>query len=209
MTTAANRNSRLTPRQQQQFVAMLPAIQRAAARRFRKTPYDERCELIAEVVALAFAMYVRLIERGKCDLAYATPLAAYGCRQVVVGRRLGSPLNVNDVTSPSCRRRKGVSVQSLTPRDRRTGEWREILVEDRRSTPADIAAARIDFPAFFRSLSRRDRRIALKLANGESTTRVATLFKLSMARISQLRRELCDAWHRFHGEEPQTAAGTA
>ena len=209
MTTAVSRKTRLTSRQQQRFVAMLPAIQRAAERRFRKMPSEERNDLIAEVVAIAFAMFVRLVERGKCDRAYATPLAAYGCRQVVVGRRLATPLNVNDVTSPACRRRKGVTVLSLSRRDRRSGEWKEILVEDRRSTPADIAAARIDVPAFFQSLSRRDRRIALKLANGESTTRVARLFKLSMGRISQLRRELSDAWHRFHGDEPQAAAATA
>lgn len=200
-TSAAWKRKKLTPRQQERFVAMLPTIERYAAHRFRNVDYEERCELIAEVVTLAFAMFVRLVERGKMDLAYPSPLAAYGCRQVSVGRRLGTPLNVNDVTSRYCHCSKGVQVEPLVRHDPESGAWREVLVEDRRSTPADIAAARIDVPAFFASLPRRDRRIAEQLAAGESTTAVARLFRLSLARISQLLREFCQAWQRFHGEQ--------
>ena len=205
MTTAAKKNRKLTSRQEQHFMAMLPAIQRYAGHRFRDRLCEERHELIAEVVALSFAMFVRLIERGKTDLAYPSTLANYACCQVAVGRRLGTPLNTNDITSEYCRRRKGVRVQSLHRCDRKTGVWREILVEDHRATPADLAAARIDVPAFFDSLPNRDRRIAEQLAAGESTTCVARMFKLSLGRISQLRRELSDAWKRFHGEELQPA----
>ncbi len=65
-----------------------------------------------------------------------------------------------------------------------------ILVEDKRATPADLAASRIDFPAWLKTLSQRDRRIALKLSQGESTSRVARQFRLSVGRVSQLRGEL-------------------
>ena len=67
--------------------------------------------------------------------------------------------------------------------------------------PADVAAFRIDFPEWLRSLSRRNRQIALKLATGETTDAVAKLFQLSAARISQVRGELHAAWLKFHGEE--------
>ena len=212
MTTTAKKNRKLTSRQQQHFIAMLPAIQRYAKRRFRNKHSEERDELIAEVVAITFSMFVRLVERGKTDRAYASTLANYSCRQVATGRRLGTPLNVNDVTSEYCCRRKGVRVQSLHRRDHKTGVWREILVEDRKSsksTPADLAAARIDVPAFFDSLPQRDRHIAEQLAAGESTTCVARMFKLSLGRISQLRREMCDAWKRFHGEQLQPSEAPA
>ena len=205
MTSTTNRNAVLTSRQQQQFVAMLPAIQRYARRRFRDRLCEERHDLIAEAVALSFEMFVRLVERGKTDRAYASTLANYSCRQVATGRRLGTPLNVNDITSEYCCCRKGVRVQSLHRCDRKTGVWREILVEDHRATPADLAAARIDVPAFFDSLPQRDRNIAEQLAAGESTTCVARMFRLSLGRISQLRQELCEAWWRFHGEQLQTA----
>jgi hypothetical protein len=45
-----------------------------------------------------------------------------------------------------------------------------------------------------------NRRVAEKLATGESTSAIARLFRLTPGRISQLRRELCDAWHTFQGE---------
>ena len=206
MTKSAKTNPKLTARQQRHFVSMLPAIEQFARRRFRKRQREERDELIAEVVAITFAMFVRLVARRKTKLAFATTLANYACRQVATGRRLGTPLNVNDVTSLHCRCQKGVHVQSLHRRDRKTGAWREILVEDHRSNPADIAAARIDIPAFLDSLPKRDRRIAEQLAAGESTTCVARLFKISASRISQLRRELRAAWHRFHGDDRLAAA---
>jgi hypothetical protein len=35
---------------------------------------------------------------------------------------------------------------------------------------------------------------------GKTTGRVARTFRISAARVSQLRRELCANWHRFMGE---------
>jgi hypothetical protein len=55
--------------------------------------------------------------------------------------------------------------------------------------------------AWFRSLSRRNRRIAKSLATGESTCGVARQFNLSSARISQLRGELEASWRDYQGEE--------
>ena len=58
-------------------MAMLPRIRRQAAYYLRRLPTEERVEAIQEVVASAFVSYVRLIERGKPDLAFAGPLARY------------------------------------------------------------------------------------------------------------------------------------
>ena len=84
---------------QEKFVSMLPTIRQNAERRFRHRPPEECEDLVAEAVALAFVMFARLVERGKPELGYGTPLANYACRQIAVGRRLGSPLNVNDISS--------------------------------------------------------------------------------------------------------------
>ena len=192
------------PNWQEKFVAMLPAIQEHAAYRFRHRLPEEREDLVAETVAVACVMFARLVERGK--LGYATPLAVYACRQVAVGRRLGSPLNVNDVTSTYCRRRKGVYVQRLDRYDVKDAEWREILVEDRSATPADIAAMRIDFSDWLKTLGRRERRIAKVLAANETTQRTARKFNLTAGRISQIRRQLERAWLLFQDELPEPAA---
>ena len=61
--------------------------------------------------------------------------------------------------------------------------WIDLLSEARQTTPADLAALRIDFAAWLSRLSRRRRRIALALANGESTARVAAQFQVTPARI--------------------------
>jgi hypothetical protein len=78
--------------------------------------------------------------------------------------------------------------------------WQEMLVEDRRSRPADVAALRIDFGDWLRGLSRRVRKIAGLLASGETTGGVARLVGLTCGRISQLRRELERSWRVFQGE---------
>ena len=186
------------PGWQEKFVAMLPAIQEHAAYRFRHRLPEEREDLVAETVAVACVMFARLVEGGK--VGYATPLAVYACRQVAVGRRLSSPMNVNDVTSTYCKRRKGVYVQRLDRYDVKDAEWREILVEDRSATPADIAAMRIDFAAWLETLSKRQRKIAETLAMGETTSHTARIFRISAGRVSQIRRQLFDRWQAFQGE---------
>jgi hypothetical protein len=51
------------------FLAMLPAIAEQARHAFRAAKPELKEELIAEVVANAFCAFVRLVERGKKDLA--------------------------------------------------------------------------------------------------------------------------------------------
>ena len=75
-----------------------------------------------------------------------------------------------------------------------------MLVEDRKAGPADTAAARIDFGDWLLTLGGRRRGIAETLAEGETTSVTAAKFRVSLGRISQLRRELRDDWERFHGE---------
>jgi hypothetical protein len=179
---------------------LLPAIRRHACVCFRHLPAAAREDAIAEVLADAVLAYARLESLGKTDLAYPTVLARYAIGRYREGRRVGSQSNGNDVMSGRCLRRNGVVVQSLHRRDHRTGTWREILVEDRHSTPAQIAATRLDFADWLKTLSQRDRRLAEALALGETTRRVARMFRISAARVSQLRRELCANWRRFVGE---------
>ena len=106
--------------------------------------------------------------------------------------------------SPYCQRRKQVTVDRLDDRNA-DGSWREAAIEDRRSTPAEVASFRIDFAGWLSSLTPSKRRVAELLASGESTGRVARLASLSAARISQLRRELRDAWDRYLSGDPTAA----
>ncbi len=169
---------------------MLPHIERHARIAFRHLRGDTRDEAVQEAVCNACQAYARLAEQGRSNAATWSSLAKYAVAQVRGGRCVGSPLNVRDVCSTYCQGRKGVRVGPLCRWDHQEGAWQEILVEDKSVTPADLAASRIDVPAFFASLSRRNRRIAEKLAMGEPTKQVANMFKISAGRVSQLRQEL-------------------
>jgi hypothetical protein len=183
-----------------QFLEMLPTIREQARLAFHSSRPEAREDLIAETVANAFCIYQRLVDRGKQGLAFPTPLAWYAIKRARAGRRVGRKLNVRDITSEYCQHQKAVFVERLDLRDSRSGAWQEILVEDRHAGPDEIAAARIDVRDWLKSLPKRNRSIAEKLATGESTSFVARLFGMTPGRVSQLRRELENAWLRFQSE---------
>ena len=182
------------------FEELLPSITSQARYAFRNQNAAERDDLIAEVVANAYVAFDRLKERGKGDLAYASPLAQFGIKQVRVGRRVGTKMNVRDVLSYYCQLANLLTVDRLDEYDPLSGTWKEVLVEDRCCGPADIATMRVDFGEWLRKLPRQLRSIAKVLATGETTGATARRFNVSSARISQLRRELQDAWMEFQGE---------
>ena len=113
---------------------------------------------------------------------------------------LQKPGDVRDVSSAYAQQAKGFTVERLDRYDAENDEWREILIEDRRSGPAETAAARLDIGQWFASLPRKKRRIAESLARGECTKTAARKFRVSSGRISQLRREFQDSWEEFQGE---------
>ena len=191
------------------FLGLLPTIDRVIRRRLRHYSVQDREDLAAEAVAAAFVMFCRLIDQKRSELIYATPLGMYGARQALVGRQVGNRLNVRDVSSRYCQRRKGIRVERLDRFDSKRGEWREAVVADHRTPVPDQAAFRCDFPEWLKTLTRRQRRIAETLASGEGTTRTAKRFKVSLGRISQMRRELHDGWCRFHGDLLQPTAASA
>jgi hypothetical protein len=182
------------------FLAMLPRIRRQAGYYLRHVSKKDRADAIQEVVASAFVSYVRLVERGKADLAYAGPLARYGTFQYLNGRRVGNRMNGRELTSDLCRQKNGVSVELLDHFDNPADEWQQIVVEDRHSGPAEVASTRIDFGAWLESLPVRTRHVAETLATGEATSHVARMFGCSASRISQLRQELYQTWRVFQGD---------
>jgi len=184
---------------QERFLDLLPSIRQQARFAFRAETPERRDDFVTEVIANCWVAFVRLVDRGKEDEVYPTPLVQYAIKQVCGGRKVGSKLNVNDVSSEYAQRSRGFHVESLDRYDEQNGQWREILIEDRRSGPAETAACRLDFGEWLRTLPRRSQRIAETLATGETTKKAAKEHRVSAGRISQMRRELRDNWDAFHG----------
>jgi len=188
------------------FERILPRIRLMALRAFGDHDYELRHELTAEVVARAYVAFLRLARQGKAHTRYAVPLAMFSIRQVKSGRRMGSKLNIKDVSSEHAGINKGITLARLDRYNRRKAVWKEIVVEDKKSGPAEIAAMRIDFDAWLGTLDRREQRIAKTLAAGETTNATARKFGTSPSRISQMRSQLKHAWEIFQGERPQRFA---
>jgi hypothetical protein len=193
------------PAWHQDFMAMVPKIETHAKLAFRHLGAEARAEAVQEVICNACAAFARLVELNKVESAYPSALARFGVAQTKDGRKVGGRLNVRDVSSPYCQREKGLTVDRLDKFDKQDEAWLEVLLEDRHAGPAEVAAMRLDFSAWLRSLPRRLSKVATFLAGGETTTAAARRLRVSPGRISQIRKELFHAWQRFQGEEPAGA----
>jgi RNA polymerase sigma factor (sigma-70 family) len=179
------------------FLSLLPTIRKYAESAFRYLHATEREEAIQEAIANACVAYARLVQQDRSDRAFATVLVRYAIAQVRDGRKVGTSMNTRDVMSKRAQRRHGFTVDRLDSSD---PAWFEAVVADTRTPVVDQASFRIDFPEWLKKLSRRDRRVALKLAEGHSTSDVAERFGLSAGRVSQLRSQFHTSWRSFHHE---------
>jgi len=184
------------------FLTILPRIELHGQVVFRTVRCPHRKEeLIAEMTALTWLWFIRLVQQGKDPTRFASALAGYAATAVRAGRRLCGIERAKDVLSSRAQHRQGFNVLSLpqastlacTPLD-------EALHDNRRSSVPDQVCFRIDFPSWLGTRTERDRRVIQDLMLGERALDVADKYGLSPARISQLRREFLLDWELFCGE---------
>jgi RNA polymerase sigma factor (sigma-70 family) len=197
---AKERTNDAVPAWHSAFLALLPSIVNYANRAFCRLTAEAREDAIQEAIANCLVAFVRLTQQGKADAAYSSVLVGYAVKHYFAGRRVGNQRRRRDVYS-----RSGGDLRHIGSPGQQHGGWREQIVENRNASVADLAAFRLDFPCWLQSLPSRDRRIALLLADGESTKEVARRFQLSPGRVSQLRRKLAEDWSAFHGENVEAA----
>jgi hypothetical protein len=183
-----------------QFLGLLPAIRRQARVAFRFLDAEAREDAIQGTIAHAYVAFIGLVKKDRAELAYAAPLARYAVARVLADRHIGTSVNAQDVSSAWCQRQKGIHAISLDESGAGKYGWHDIVVEDRRATPADTAAMRIDFEAWLTSLPSKQRQIAELLAMGEPTKHVARRFRLTAGRVSQIRRLLHRSWCLLQGD---------
>jgi hypothetical protein len=183
------------------FLALLPQLRACAefAARHRRGP--DREDAVAEVLALCWAWYVRLVLRGKDPSRFPTALADFAGKQVRCGRGLCGLRGTKDVLSPLARARHGFTVRPLVQDCRREPSPFEEALHDNTQTPVpEQVSFRLDFPQWHSSRCERDRRLIDELMAGERALDVADRYGLTPGRVSQLRREFHQDWLRFCGE---------
>jgi hypothetical protein len=181
------------------FLLHLPRVEAHArfALRHVRCP-DTRADLEAEVVALAWRSFVRLVRRQKSPETFVMTLALRCSQAVRAGRRLARSDSARDVLSPVAGARHRFAVAHLGHAEL-PADFADAFAGSTRGRVPERVAFRIDFPQWRGAFPRRTRAILDALAAGGRTGEVAARFRLSPARVSQLRLEFHDSWHAFHG----------
>lgn len=183
------------------FLSILPRIELHGHVYFRhvRCPF-KREDYIAEMVALSWKWFVRLVERGKDPTTFPTALASFAARAVRSGRRVCGQAPAKDVLSAVAQWRHGFVVEKLPDCETLTSNpLTDALRDNTKSPPDEQAAFRLDFPAWRRTYGERNRRVLDDLMMGERALDVSRKYCLSPGRVSQLRHEFLEDWGRFCG----------
>jgi hypothetical protein len=194
MTANGNQREKFHATWQSEFVAMLPEIDHKLRLAFGSLDPDTRDDAIEEGRVHSLLAYLRLHEQGRSEAATPSSLAWYSSRHVKRGRPAVGPMNGKEPLSRYAQIGHGIHVE------RQPGGWIDAIVSDNRANVADQVAVKLDFSAWFATLTGRMRHIATDLAYGWSTSDVARKYGVTSSRISQLRRTLEASWRVFQGE---------
>jgi hypothetical protein len=201
------------------FLELLPRIETHGRIYFRHKKGADKAEALQEMRALAWKWFRRLMQRGKNPGEFVFNFTKCLVRAVSCGRRVVGMEKPNDVLSPRAQRERGIKVESLpnvcasheslysSVRGQREHDVFEERLQDNTITPVpEQAAFRIDWPAWMKTHSDRNRRIIDDLMAGEATFDVSRKYGICPARVSQMRREFHDGWERFNEDKSQLAA---
>lgn len=185
------------------FVAAMPRLVRHGKVYFRHVRCKhKKADCISEMLGLSWKWWTRLVQRGKNPNGFVSTLASFAARAVRSGRRVCGQERAKDTLSTTAQQRHGFTVSKLP--DYATLNYnplQEALADKTISPVPDQVIFRCDFPEWLRTHTRRDRAVVLEMAKGEKTNALARRFKISPARISQLRRLFHDSWEQFTSDE--------
>jgi len=197
------------------FLNLVPLIETHGRVVFRFLKcQDQREDALAEMLALSWRWFVRLVQQGKDPTAFPTAIATFAARAVKSGRRLARMERPQDVLSQRAQRLHGFRIESLpiatrashenlfaSPHGQKRSDAFEERLRDNTITPVpEQVSFRLDFPAWLQTRTYRDRRVIEDLLAGERTIDVADKHGLTAGRISQLRRDFMEDWQRFTGD---------
>lgn len=171
-----------------------------------------RNDFVAESIGLCWKWFIRTKAQGKQPAEFVVALVRYAARAVRAGRRVCGQEKGKDAMSRTAKIQHRIVVLRFArglPAERILEQIPDINdmvvyeehVTGNAVTPVpDQVAFRIDWPMFLETLTPRDRSIAALLALGHQATDAAREFKLSLPRISQVRKDWQRRWREFHME---------
>jgi len=173
---------------QQRFLTMWPVMRDVARARFADHP--DRQDKVAEVRGICWEQYLRCLANNNNRYTPYT-LAYFACRRAACGRTL-------------CSGKRTANTAGINP-GYKSPTLHKVHFADaidyRHNAPFDVAAYRIDFPAWVRTLSRSLRRTLLALWKrkpGELQGDIARALGISPSRLSQRKAELLASYYAFN-----------
>lgn len=155
-----------------------PVIRKYAKKCFRESPNKE--ELVNDAVSLGWEWWSTAQKRIK-----PKHYAYFACLRVKCGRQFQQ--SERSIETQSQRRAvKPLRVELKATITGRPGD-----------NPAAIARVQLDFAAWVPTLNERLAAYLECVLRGETNREIADKFCVSLARVSQIRRELLDRYHAF------------
>jgi uncharacterized protein (DUF2344 family) len=189
------------------FMQIMPAIQTHLKIQFRQLPAERREEATQEAIASACASYRMLAVKGRLADAHPSTLAAYAVNYVHNHRHLGGSQDAaRDAMSVIAQARHRFRTISYDRYKDDVDAWEQMNIVDKKASVSDLACFRVDFRAWLKTLTRRDRQIIAAFIRGSSTMAVAEQFGISEGRVSQLRRKYETLWRAFQRQAIVLAA---
>ena len=176
-----------------------PIIRSTIPRKAKPVGSEDYQELIQDTLASAAAM-IEAMEKSGRELI-PNSIAYYSIQRTKCGRRSYGD-NRTDVMNPGYQMDNEGSVCSM--QSPVGGEDEDCTVGDMIAARTEDIAAKvlrqIDWDEFIQTIDARKRRIVESLMLGLGTGDIARLFKVSSARIVQLKREIANDIKEYMGE---------
>ena len=174
---------------QAMFVRRMPTLQKMAKIQFRSLPPEAKEESVTNAIALAWKFIHKLFTKGRAqEPGILASCMRFAIRQTKEGR-----------TPQGCPRKR----DTLSPRwvgPTRLPDFDLEQFVGRSTSVPEAVSFRVDVPQFLDSLKERQRKMALDLAGGMTTTECAVKYGLSPGRISQFRREFKDLFDVYFAD---------
>jgi len=161
----------------QLFTNLVPELERMATARFLYLREEAREEAVQNAICLTWQNYHVFILKGMADPGIIKSILWFSIKQTRSGRALTRSGNTNAKDASTAAKRGKVKFVRVQLKH---------FVSDNTPIP-DAVSFRVDVPAFFSSLTQRQRSIAEDLMSGMTTTECADKYGLTLGRISQFR----------------------
>jgi hypothetical protein len=155
---------------------------------FRDYEPEARDEAVANSLFLTWHYLVSLVKQGKANDALMTSTLQFACRQTRSGRMMRTVRASKSRELWDHVRKGGHAIL--------TGVDLNAFVSNRNAV-LDIVAFRVDTKDWLDSLSEKQRKRALELAEGHSTGELAKRWKVTAPAVSLYRRQLNESYDRF------------